>query len=129
MYIIIFYKNNIFTAHSTLQTSLPYLLHPSRPVLSPTAASLITRWRIHVRLDVDQRYSAQDVTQAFTGCEELEVEAAETMFRGSGSGILMLFEHVRGVKKARVWGSVEEELARWLESVMMSAVGPLVAGV
>lgn len=63
------------------------------------------------------------MTKAFTGCEELEVEAKEAMFRGAGNANLMLFAGVRGVKKAQVVGSVEKEFAEWLEESMEAVIG------
>lgn len=42
------------------------------------------------------------------------------MFDGADSSVLKLFMGVRGVKVARVGGSANKELARWLEERMMS---------
>lgn len=83
----------------------------------------IRRWYIKVRLDTDPRFKEESVTEAFSGCEELEVEATEAMFRSAGVGVLMLFKGVRGVGKAKVGGSVTDSFAKWLENSMTSKVG------
>jgi len=83
----------------------------------------ITRWYVNVRLDCDARFSEEAVTKAFSGCEELEVEASESMFRSGGNGCLLLFRNVRGVGKAKVSGSVVRAFASWLEQSMMSEPG------
>lgn len=45
------------------------------------------------------------------------------MFDGCNAAVLKLFTEVRGVKYARVSGSVDEGLARWLGEKMMSPLG------
>lgn len=47
----------------------------------------------------------------------------QSMFDGSDCSVLKLFLGVRGVGVARVSGSVEPQLARWLEGRMMADVG------
>lgn len=49
------------------------------------------------------------------------------MFRGAGNAVLMLFSGIRGVKKARVVGSVQREFAEWLEESMESVIGTPIA--
>jgi len=119
----ILYSLNTFTAHPSLLTSMPYLHSPTRPLYTPGLHTRIRRWRIQIRLDCDARFTEEDVTKAFTGCEELEIEAKEAMFRGAGNAVLMLFAGVRAVKSARVIGSVDREFAEWLEESMESVIG------
>jgi len=119
----ILYSLNTFTAHPSLLTSMPYLHSPTRPLYTPGLHTRIRRWRIQVRLDCDARFTEEDVTKAFTGCEELEIEAKEAMFRGAGNAVLMLFAGVRAVKSARVIGSVDREFAEWLEESMERVIG------
>lgn len=119
----ILYAENTFTAHPTLLTSMPYLVNPARPIYLPQVCERIRRWHVSVRLDCDARYREEDVTQAFSGAQEVEVEAKEAMFRSAGAGMLMLFRGVRGVERARVMGSVEREFAVWLEGAMMAEMG------
>jgi len=73
-------------------------------------------------LDTDAYFTAADVARAFSGCDELEVEAWQAQFEACDYSALRLFEEVRGVRKARVVGSVERGFADWLEMVMMSPV-------
>lgn len=67
------------------------------------------------------------VTDAFTGAEELEVEAMEASWRASGRRVLMLFRGVRGVGKVKVTGSVDDEFAKWLVDSMTSPLGTEIA--
>lgn len=59
---------------------------------------------------------------AFSGAEFLEIRVWQSMFDGSPPSVLKLFLGVRGVELARVCGSSNKELARWLEERMMSPV-------
>lgn len=47
----------------------------------------------------------------------------QSMFDGCDSSVLKLFTGIRGVHIARVCGSVDTGLARWLEERMMQPVG------
>ena len=118
------YALNTFTAHPTLLSSFPHLLHPSRPISNASVTKRIVRWNITVRLDVDQRFSEEDATAAFTGAEELTIRATEPAWRSAGNAALMLFQGVRGVGKARVEGSVDREFAEGLEERMMRKFRP-----
>ncbi|KAF2238833.1 hypothetical protein EV356DRAFT_563533 [Viridothelium virens] len=124
----VLYGANTFAAHPSLLTSLPYLVRPSAPIRDPAVARRIRRWWVHVRLDTDPAWEAAEVCAAFDGCEELEVEVFQAQFASCGYAVLRRFEGVRGVRTARVCGSVEEGFARWLEGVMMSGVGERVEG-
>ncbi|KAJ5050496.1 uncharacterized protein L3040_002375 [Drepanopeziza brunnea f. sp. 'multigermtubi'] len=68
--------------------------------------SLIRRFHIRVRLDCDPNFSAKKATESFTGMEELTIEVFQAQFGGSDYEVLTLFEDIRGVKRARVYGSV-----------------------
>lgn len=118
----ILYTENVFTAHPSLLIQMPCLVNPSKPICTPEIGRRIRRWYVAVRLDTDARFKEEEVTLAFSGAEELEVEATEAMFRSAGNGILMLFKGVRGVGTARVHGSVADDFARWLESSMMTPI-------
>jgi hypothetical protein len=78
---------------------------------------------VSVRLDTDARFTAEQVCAAFSGQEFVEVEVWQAMFASSDLGVLRLFEGVRGVKAAKVSGSVGTEYKKWLETVMMSSDG------
>jgi hypothetical protein len=117
------YTRNTFTASPTLLTDMPYLVHPSRPIWCPNVNKSIKRWFVNIRIDCDPRFTEDQVTKAFSGVEELEVEATQAMFRASGNGVLLLFKNVRGVSRAVVQGSVDREFAEYLENCMMSPIG------
>jgi len=119
----ILYAANTYCAHSCRLTSTPYLLAPSKPVLSPRCIHLIKKWHIQVRLDCDPNYNKQQATEAFTGAEELELEIWQAMFGAAGEGVLKLFAGVRAVGKAKVTGSVTPGVKRWLEYTMRKPVG------
>jgi hypothetical protein len=102
---------------------MPYLINPARPIYCKGVTQRIRRWCITVRLDIDARFTEEDVTKAFLGAEELEVEAKEAMYRSAGNGVLLLFKGVRGVKEVRVSGSVENEFREWLEGEMRRPAG------
>ncbi|KAI1106053.1 hypothetical protein F4804DRAFT_69779 [Jackrogersella minutella] len=122
------YRHNTFQAHSTLLTALPRLRRAYDPVLSDRLAALIARVHVCVRLDAEPRYGRAEATAQLTGREEVVLEAWQAMWRGSGPDVLRLFEGVRGVRRAKVVGSVGgfEEYARWLERAMMREVGATV---
>lgn len=63
------------------------------------------------------------VHQAFDGVDELEVEVFRASFEAGCYGALDGYAGVRGVRRARVHGSIESEFARWLERCMMSKRG------
>ena len=57
--------------------------------------------------------------------EELTVEVFQAQFGSSDNQSLMLLEGIRGVRKARVYGSITAfpEYAGWLQGVLMAPVG------
>jgi hypothetical protein len=78
---------------------------------------------VQVRLDVDARFSKAQVSDAFSGADELEVEVWQATFAAADLTVLKLFEGVRGVGRAKVTGSVGREYAACLEGVMMADYG------
>ncbi|USP81940.1 hypothetical protein yc1106_09214 [Curvularia clavata] len=116
------YSTHIFHAHPSLLTSLPHLVSPLKPLLSPTAIAKIRRWHVSLRLDTDPQFTEAQATKAFSGAEYLEIQAWQSMFDGCDDSVLGLFKGVRGVKVAKVTGCVEEGVARWLESRMVLPV-------
>lgn len=132
----ILYGENIFLAHSALLATLPSLLlatQPHRvvssPVLQPRVTTMIRRFHIQVRLDVDPRFDAAKLEASFTGAEELVVEVFQAMFESCDFTVLKLFEGVRGVGKAKVFGSVGDgKYASWLGQNMMSPPGTQATG-
>lgn len=113
------YTPHIFCAHPSLLTSLPHLTTPAKPVLFPAVLSKIKRWHLSIRLDTDPRFTTAQATAAFSGAEFLDIRVWQSMYDGVDCSVLKLFMGVRGVKIARVGGSANKELARWLESRMM----------
>jgi hypothetical protein len=113
------YSTSIFHAHPALLTSLPHLQSPSKPVLYPGVTSKIRRWQISLRLDTDPRFSLEQAAKAFSGAEYLEIRVWQAQFEACDWSVLKLFTGIRGVQIARVGGSVDVELARRLEEVMM----------
>ena len=63
------------------------------------------------------------VHEAFDDVEELEVEVFRASFEAGCYRALDGYAGVRGVRKARVHGSIEPEFARCLEQCMMSKRG------
>jgi hypothetical protein len=117
------YTPHTFYAHSTLLTSMPHLCSTNRPVLYPSVTALITRWHICLRLDTDPQFTLPQATTAFSGAELLEIRVWQAQFGACDNTALKLFTGVRGVLVARVGGSVDVELATWLEDLMMSPMG------
>ncbi|OTA98312.1 hypothetical protein M426DRAFT_42093, partial [Hypoxylon sp. CI-4A] len=118
------YQENTFLAHNSLLTALPRLRRSYDPVLSARLAALITRVHVCVRLDAEPGYDRATATARLSGMREVVLEAWQAVWRGSGPDVLRLFEGVRGVRRARVIGSVGgfEDYARWLEGAMMREV-------
>ncbi|KAI0897888.1 hypothetical protein F4806DRAFT_494620 [Annulohypoxylon nitens] len=119
------YTQNTYLAHPTLLLSLPRLRRAYSPVLTQRLADLITRVHVCVRLDAEPGYDKAIATAQLSGKEEVVLEAWQAMWRGSGPDVLRLFEGVRGVRRARVEGSIGgfEEYARWLEKAMVREPG------
>jgi hypothetical protein len=113
------YTTHVFHAHHSLLTALPHLTPDGRPVLYPTVLSKIRRWHLTMRLDIDPRFTAAQAARAFSGAEYLDIKVWQSMFDGCNAAVLKLFLGIRGVKVVRVSGSVNDELARWLEMRMM----------
>ncbi|KAI0840132.1 hypothetical protein F5Y06DRAFT_294802 [Hypoxylon sp. FL0890] len=122
------YRHNTFLAHNTLLTSLPRLRRAYDPVVTERLSGLITRFHLCVRLDAEPGYDRAKATAQLSGKEEVVLEAWQAMWRGSGPDVLRLFEGVRGVRRAKVIGSVGgfEDYAKWLERAMMREVGATV---
>jgi hypothetical protein len=121
----ILYGYNIFIAHYSLLSSLPQLRRWHDPITSSALIALIRRYHIYVRLDCDPRFTAETAREAFTGVEELTVEVFQAQFGSSDYQVLRLFEQIRGVRNARVFGSITAfpEYATWLEYSMVSPEG------
>lgn len=119
----ILYSENIFQAHPTFLATWPFAMDPDRPVVSGQCTSRIRRWHVRVRLDVDPYYKATDVVQTFTGMDDVEIEVFRASWGIGTYEALEGFTRVRGVKKARVYGSLGKRYARWLEGVITSPVG------
>ncbi|KAF8849469.1 hypothetical protein BDZ45DRAFT_718236 [Acephala macrosclerotiorum] len=121
----ILYGRNTFLAHPDLLSSLPRLRLYYDTISSPSLISLIRRYHIRVRLDRDPNFSAQKATDAFSGVDELTLEVFQAQFRGSDYKVLRLFEGIRGVKKARIYGSTTmfPEYSQWLEGSMRASEG------
>ncbi|CZT03167.1 uncharacterized protein RAG0_10023 [Rhynchosporium agropyri] len=87
--------------------------------------SLIRRYHIRIRLDCDPNFSADKATQSFTGVEELSIEVSQAQFGSSNYKVLRLFEGIRSVKRARIYGSVTAfpEYVRWLQGSMKTPQG------
>ncbi|KAF2688310.1 hypothetical protein K458DRAFT_242488, partial [Lentithecium fluviatile CBS 122367] len=113
------YTPHTFHAHPTLLTSLPHLCSSSKPVLYAPLTTMITRWQLCLRLDTDPRFAFEQATAAFSGAEYLEIRVWQAQFEACDYAVLKLFTGVRGVQVARVGGSVDPKLARWLEDLMM----------
>ena len=124
----ILYGANTFQAHPQLLTNSIFALDPTRRITAAHCIRLIKRWHVRVRLDCDPYYSPGAVAAAFSGCEELEVEVFRASWGLGGYTALEGFKGVRGVRKAKVHGSVGRKFAKWLEGVMRSWKGHVVEG-
>ena len=118
----ILYRENVFQAHPMILLDTVFALCVHRPVLQNCVAH-IRRFHIRVRLDSDPYYSPRQVREAFTDADELQVEVFRASFEAGNYLALDGFAGVRGVKEARVHGSIKPECAQWLEQRMMSSHG------
>lgn len=116
----ILYGQNTYLAHPSLLTGMPRLRPYYDTIFYQSLIALISRYHIRVRLDCDPNFTKEDATEAFSGMEELTVEVTQAQFGSSDFKVLKLFEGVRGVKNARVYGSITgfPEYAQWLEDSM-----------
>lgn len=113
------YTPHTFHAHPTLLAALPHLQSASKPVLYSHLTSLIKRWQICLRLDTDPLFTFAQATQAFSGADYLEIRVWQAQYEACNPAVLKLFTGIRGVKVARVGGSVDSKFAQWLEQLMM----------
>lgn len=119
----ILYGDNTFLAHPSLLNGLPRLRLCYDTIKSQNLISLIRKYHIRIRLDCDPTFTSKQTREAFTGAEELTIEVFESQFGSSGSKVLRLFEEVRDVKVAKIYGSVATfpEYVEWLEDTMMKS--------
>ncbi len=118
----ILYGENVFQAHHMLLRGAVFAVDPDQ-LISLKCTEMVRRFHIRVRADIDAFYLPSQVEAAFNGTEILEVEVFRSSFEAGGHGALYCFAGVRGVKKAKVHGSVDDNFARWLETCMMSSRG------
>jgi len=120
----ILYGCNTFLAHPNLLTDMPRLRLYYDTITSATLISHIRSYHIRVRLDNDPNFSAEKATNSFSGVEELTIEVFQAQFGSSDYKTLKLFEGVRGVKRARIYGSVIAfpEYVQWLQKSMMTPI-------
>jgi hypothetical protein len=120
----ILYGRNTFLAHHNLLIDLPRLRLYYDAITSPTLITLIKRYHIRIRLDNDPNFISAKATEAFTSVEEFTIEVFQAQYGGSDYRTLKLFEGIRGVKKARVYGSTTAfpEYVEWLQNSMMAPV-------
>ncbi len=119
----ILYGENMFQAHPTFLTDSTFALDPCRPIGYPHLVAQIRRFHIRVRLDCDPYYKPEAVKKAFAGVDDLQVEVFRSSFGLCGYEALEGFAEVRGVRRPKVHGSVDQEFARWLEECMKSDCG------
>lgn len=124
----ILYGANTFQAHPQLLTQSIFALDPTRRITAARCIGFIKRWHVRVRLDCDPYYTTDTVAEAFSGCEELEVEVFRASWGIGGYGALEGFRGVRDVRRAKVHGSVGRRFARWLEVAMESGERGVVEG-
>ena len=82
-----------------------------------------------MRLDNDPNFDTERAERAFSGVEELTIEVFQAQYGSADHRVLRLFEGERGVKRARVYGSVVKvpRYVQWLQNAMMSPKGTEVA--
>ena len=115
----ILYGENQFHAHHMLLAGMVYALDAHRPI-APHYLPFVRHFHVQVRLDSDPYYLPSQAEAAFSGKDVLEVEVFRSSFAAGGYDALHCFSGIRGLKKARVYGSVDDDFARWLEDCMTS---------
>jgi hypothetical protein len=125
----ILYGSNVFLAHPNLLTGLPRLRLYYDTISSQSLISLIRRFHIRVRLDCDPNFSSLKAQRAFSGVDELTIEVFQAQYGSSDHKVLRLFEGIRGIQKARIYGSVGgfSDYAKWLQDAMMATTDAVVA--
>ncbi len=103
-----------------------FAMDPCRKVTASFGLEMIRRFHIRVRLDCDPFYEAEAVKKAFSGADSLEVEIFRSSWGMGGYDALEGYTNVRGVRKARVHGSVGAGFAEWLEWVMQAPEGRII---
>ncbi|KAK0123622.1 hypothetical protein ONS95_008638 [Cadophora gregata] len=121
----ILYGCNTFLAHPNLLGALPRLRLYYDSIHSRSLISLIQRFHIRVRLDCDPNFSTEKAAKCFTGVEELSIEVFQAQYGSSDYKVLRLFEGIRGVRRAIVYGSVAgfPDYVEWLQDAMKTPEG------
>ena len=114
------YGKNIFQAHPQYLKSLVFAIDSTQQITASPCKALIRRWHVRVRLDCDPFFTPEYAKECFDGTEVLEVEVFRSSWGIGGYNSLEGFYGVRGVKKARVYGSIGNGFAKWLERSLMS---------
>ncbi|KAH8801540.1 hypothetical protein F5884DRAFT_518098 [Xylogone sp. PMI_703] len=124
----VLYGGNTFIAHPSLLCALPRLRFGYGPVTARPLINLIQRWVINIRLDCDPNFNSEEAKTAFDGAEELTVQVYQAQYGSSSHEVLKPFEAVRGVKRAKIVGSITTfpQYVNWLQDTIMSADGTVV---
>ena len=117
----ILYGGNVFLASPSLLKGI--VAAPSGRITSAPLISHMRRFHLCIRLDCDPRYGSQELENAFNGAEELNIEVFQASFGMGDTKLLDMFRGIRGVKKAKVWGSISRELADDLAREMGKMAG------
>lgn len=94
----------------------------------PSILPRIRRFHLTLRLDCDLPFDRRRAAEAFSGAEELHVDATQSVFLGVGYANLRVLEDVRDIKMATIRGSTTgmEGYVKWLTGRMMSATNDIV---
>jgi len=119
----VLYQENTFQAHPQILKLSVFAIDPARTINAAHCIALIRRWHVRVRLDCDPYYKPETVKMSFDGVEELEIEVFRSSWGIGGYESLEGFVSVRGVRRAKVRGSVGKGFASRLEKVMQMPAG------
>lgn len=116
----ILYGENFFRAHHIFLTKTITAPERRGRITDPHIISQVRRFRISVILDNIPLYTPEDLKEAFSGLDDLGVEVIRSPFGPYGYFALEGYTQIRGVRRASVYGLIDQELARRLERRMQS---------
>ena len=98
-------------------------MDPHRLIGSRHLVAKIRRFHIRVRLDCDTYFKPDAIKEAFSGMDVFQIEVFRSSFGLCDYEALEAYAGVRGVKRARVYGSIDDNFAQWLVVCMESDLG------
>lgn len=119
----ILYGENFFHVHPSFLTKSIMPAMTRTEIDHPHIISKVRRFHTEVCLNSGPYHSPRQLKEAFSGMDDLEIHVFQTIDGEFGTWLLEAYTEIRRVRRARVYGYIDKELARRLERCMQSDEG------